>query len=289
MGHGGNVFDGGNYEILTKYVWNSLKIHQTNLRFSCRRDSRQLIAMGSSIKYVRKIFRKTNISNSLIRTHTYAHHGVRNVSFSENFPYVLNRWTLQIRTFRLVNAQSDWNPEVKLALPWMLYWIQIKLSIHCSGVFIVDLEHILCNDLVFLFITLGRYYSGGKCLSVGIYLFKVSHGNTRAMCNICSKLTIKTPERRHLRRPDAFIVNFEHISHKMFSCFLVDFEQVNVDWVSKIKRRYSGLFLRTLNIVLLNVSSQDENHSGICAMFSGLEIKDGCLLILKYNPVPGVH
>ena len=37
-----------------------------------------------------------------------------------------------------------------------------------------------------------------------IYLLKVSNRNTRTRCEICSKLTIKTPERRH---------NFEHISH----------------------------------------------------------------------------
>ena len=45
---------------------------------------------GPSFKYVRKIFRKTNISNPLTRTPTCAHQGVRNVSFSENFAYVLN-------------------------------------------------------------------------------------------------------------------------------------------------------------------------------------------------------
>ena len=40
--------------------------------------------------YVHKIFRKTNISNLLIRTRTCAYQGVRNVNFSENFAYVLN-------------------------------------------------------------------------------------------------------------------------------------------------------------------------------------------------------
>ena len=30
--------------------------------------------------------------------------------------------------------------------------------------------------------------------SAGIYFFKVNNGNTRTMCKICSKLTIKTPE-----------------------------------------------------------------------------------------------
>ena len=44
---------------------------------------------GPCIKYVRKIFRKTNISNPLIRTCTSAYQGVRNVSFSENFAYVI--------------------------------------------------------------------------------------------------------------------------------------------------------------------------------------------------------
>ena len=44
---------------------------------------------GSFINYVRKIFRKTNISTPLICTRTCAYQGVRNVSFSENFAYVL--------------------------------------------------------------------------------------------------------------------------------------------------------------------------------------------------------
>ena len=42
----------------------------------------------------------------------------------------------------------------------------------------------------------------------GIYLFKVNNENTRKMCGICLKLTIKIPERCHV-----FIVNFQHISH----------------------------------------------------------------------------
>ena len=40
------------------------------------------------------------------------------------------------------------------------------------------------------------------------------------MCEICSKLTIKTPERCHWRRSGVFIVNFEHISH-LFLVFLL--------------------------------------------------------------------
>ena len=33
-------------------------------------------------------------------------------------------------------------------------------------------------------------------LTAGIYLFNVNNRNNRAMCEICSNLTIKTPERR---------------------------------------------------------------------------------------------
>ena len=50
--------------------------------------------MGLSIKYVRKIFRKTNISNPLIRIYMWAYLWVRNDSFSETFAYVLNGWPL---------------------------------------------------------------------------------------------------------------------------------------------------------------------------------------------------
>ena len=42
-------------------------------------------------------------------------------------------------------------------------------------------------------------------------MFKVNNKDTRT--TLCSKLTIKTPERRQWRRSGVFIVNFEHISH----------------------------------------------------------------------------
>ena len=46
-----------------------------------------------------------------------------------------------------------------------------------------------------------------------IYLFKFNNVNTRTMCEICSKLTITTLERRQLRLSDVFIVNFKQILH----------------------------------------------------------------------------
>ena len=44
-------------------------------------------------------------------------------------------------------------------------------------------------------------------------LVQSQNRNTGKMCEICSKLTIKTPERRHWRRSGVFIVNFEQISN----------------------------------------------------------------------------
>ena len=42
-------------------------------------------------------------------------------------------------------------------------------------------------------------------------MFKVNTKSTKTSCEICSKLTVKTPERRQWRRSGVFIVNFEHI------------------------------------------------------------------------------
>ena len=60
-----------------------------------------------------------------------------------------------------------------------------------------------------------------------IYLFKVKNGNTRKRCEIYSKLTIKTPERRLF---GVFIVNFESIFVPSSIVSIVDFDQVNVSW-----------------------------------------------------------
>ena len=50
------------------------------------------------------------------------------------------------------------------------------------------------------------------CNAAGIYLLKVNNRKTRISCEICSKLTIKTPERQW-RCSDVFIINLEYILH----------------------------------------------------------------------------
>ena len=50
-------------------------------------------------------------------------------------------------------------------------------------------------------------------LPAGNCMFKVNNRNTRRRSEICSKLTIKTPERHQWRCFGVFFFNFEHISH----------------------------------------------------------------------------
>ena len=60
-----------------------------------------------------------------------------------------------------------------------------------------------------------------------VYFSKSTIETLERGVKICSKLTIKTPDRLHWRRPDIYIVNFEHISYPFFSASIVAFEQVN--------------------------------------------------------------
>ena len=64
-------------------------------------------------------------------------------------------------------------------------------------------------------------------LAAGIYLLKVNNRNTRIRCQICSKLTIKTPNNTTGEWPSSgvFIVNFEHISY-LALVLIVNFEHL---------------------------------------------------------------
>ena len=62
---------------------------------------------------------------------------------------------------------------------------------------------------------------GNGEIPVGIYLLRVNTRNTWTSCEICSKLTITTPDRRQWRRSGVFIVNFEHVSHLLLVFLLL--------------------------------------------------------------------
>ena len=58
-------------------------------------------------------------------------------------------------------------------------------------------------------------------------MLKAHNRNTKRRREICSNLTIKTPEWRHQARYNVFIVNFTYFT-RYSSVFIVNFEQVNV-------------------------------------------------------------
>ena len=62
-----------------------------------------------------------------------------------------------------------------------------------------------------------------------IYLFKVNNRNTRARCDLFSKLTIKHIIEKSITSSGVFIVNFKHFT-PFSSASIVDSEQVNVSW-----------------------------------------------------------
>ena len=64
-----------------------------------------------------------------------------------------------------------------------------------------------------------------KFFPTNIYLFKVNNRNTRRRCEICSKLTIKTPERCHWRPIGVFVDNLEHISQPFLVFLLLNFNK----------------------------------------------------------------
>ena len=55
-----------------------------------------------------------------------------------------------------------------------------------------------------------------------ILLLKVKNRDARKRCEICSKLTIKTPEQRYWRRSGVFIGNFEYISQVLLVLLLLN-------------------------------------------------------------------
>ena len=77
-----------------------------------------------------------------------------------------------------------------------------------------------------------------------IYLFKLSNGDTRTMGEICSKLIIKTLERRHWGRSGVFVVDFEQISRIVLLLSLLT--------LGKCIRDEKGLSFSMLTIEILH-------------------------------------
>ena len=90
--------------------------------------------------------------------------------------------------------------------------------------------------LIFTYSALKEWRDNAREYLAGIYLLKVNNGNTRKICEICSKLRIKTPERPHLNivwhRSNVFIINFEQISNTVNTVFPLSL------WINKCHLGY---------------------------------------------------
>ena len=67
-----------------------------------------------------------------------------------------------------------------------------------------------------------------------IYLSKVNYRRTRKKYEISSKLTIKTTEGRQWRRSGVFIVNFEQISHLFLVLLLMKLNEQLLAWIWQV-------------------------------------------------------
>ena len=101
------------------------------------------------------------------------------------------------------NLLLFWVLEFTGAWPWPPPWICIYLPMPSICVYRPWLGRLGNNNSQSLV----------QCYPIDIYLLKVNNRNTRTRHEICSKLAIKTPERRHWRRSSVFVVHFRLILH----------------------------------------------------------------------------
>ena len=78
---------------------------------------------------------------------------------------------------------------------------------------------LICFDL--LLAKFKKCVFSKNTFSIGNCMFTVNNIDTRARCEICSKLTIKTPERHQWCRSGVFIVDSKHISHLVLAFLLL--------------------------------------------------------------------
>ena len=107
----------------------------------------------------------------------------------------LERAKLDAKTSEVTFILSEFECKVK-------FWKIIRTP---PGSFKYCLKENVCASLLSHFVL----------ISASIYLFQVNTRCTKEVCEICSKLTIKTPERCQWCRSDVFIVNL-NIFHTFF-------------------------------------------------------------------------
>ena len=127
----------------------------------------------------------------------------------------------------------------------------------------------------------------------GNYIFKISSRSTKTRSEICSRLTIKTLERRQehpcqnvisiklfcnfieitlrhgcsWRHSSVFIVNVEHILHLVLGVSIFNFEQVNASWGYHYFLKlitFSSQWLQNMKILILDACVLFHSQPIIC-------------------------
>ena len=119
-------------------------------------------------------------------------------AYRANFQVLIHQST---STYEMLLLKNDEPLRRKRITEWqVLKWFLSKLILNLNNSYIV-FRYLPKWTLVFARIPAGNY------------MFKVHSKNSRTKFEICSKLTIKIPERRQWCRSGIFVVNFERISH----------------------------------------------------------------------------
>ena len=105
--------------------------------------------------------------------------------------------------------QDGWNNRIFFQEKWFEYEFVLKYLENLGYWENLILFWMMLNKVSAYLYTLVNDIYTEKSSSTNIYLFIVNNINTRKRCEICSKLTIKSPQ----RRSTVFIVNLEHISY----------------------------------------------------------------------------
>ena len=120
---------------------------------------------------------------------------------------------IDLKLFYISNNQLNSSCLGELIFLQEVFWKQKLMLALTVDWFIMQ----SCNWLDFV----EKYSFSVSDNSASIYLFKVNNRSNRTRCEICSKLTINSPERRHWRRSGVFIVGFEHISRLLLVFLLL--------------------------------------------------------------------
>ena len=132
-----------------------------------------------------------------------------NTEFKSTIFVLPIRGTVRLMELRSSSLQViDWN---SVSLAQIKPSFDLRYSDLLSNIIVYFYIIPQCLDTMISSFPFSRHLSLFQALSFGIGLLKVNNRNTRTRCEICSRLSIKTSERRQCGRSGVFIVNFKRV------------------------------------------------------------------------------